>query len=154
MGLTIEDRTYAEDFCEPASRLEDLVQAGKLREFMGCMEESTDVWMALCALEDDLIKLEEKNPASKATEGWFFEVGRSEVLPELPKWLEWGEVSAWILYGDYILELDTPGRRVIVWESGDFYEEKVLSSRGTFQFADDSAIHMNRILKAFERQDG
>jgi hypothetical protein len=130
--------------------LQGLIEAQKLREFSGAMDSSTTPWDAICMFEEDLLRFQRKNRwCGVLDEGWAIEVGRCPLLPQVPSYTEWGKVAAWIRVDEFVLVIDPPSRCIEVWYDMDFYDNYEATIRCTAPFAEDSAILMNKILKAY-----
>lgn len=136
---------------EPAVYLKSLICSGKLPKFMQRMDDSFSAWETMCALEEDILEVERRNRFCSPPKRFHWEVGRCDTIQQVPKFLGWGRVGAWLVYDEYVIMVDPPGRAIVIWYDEDFYEKKEATIRGSFPFSDDSAIQMNRVLKAFER---
>jgi hypothetical protein len=165
MALTIEMKTPDEP--HPAALLSALVEIGKLPNFVGAMADGVKPWDALCLLEADMLAFESKNRWCGATDGWRIVVGSCPFLPDDPDYNDWGQVSSWVAYGDYVMTIvpggscdedecscgdgcvEECGGKVVLWDAEEFYVGQEATVRAHTAFADDSAIPLNRILKMF-----
>jgi hypothetical protein len=150
--VTIELLTR-EELPRPAVLLKGLIESGKLSSFVNSLDNSDSSWHALCQLEEDVLSFERRNRWCGSADGWNIVVGRCDVLPQVPSYNDWGNVAAWAAYDDFVVVIDPTGERVLVWDAEDFYTSNEASVRASSPFADDSAMRLNPILKAFARLD-
>jgi hypothetical protein len=126
--------------------LSSLAARGKAGRFIRAVLERHDPWDSICLLEADLLECGEG-------QGWEIVVGTCATLPDVPAYVGWGHVSAWLEYGDWVVTLGGPdeeerkGDDLVVWERDEFYEHCAALVIARSPFGRDSGARLNAVFR-------
>jgi hypothetical protein len=160
--ITIEVRgEKASDFS--AELVSALIDARKLPGFVDALLNHHNAYHAICMMEDDALAFEHANRWCGAADGWTIVVGRCTFpeghLENVPEYVGWGEVQAWLEYGGHVLtvgvEHRTPGEPdILVWDREEFVAGHGADTFVRAVFADDSAMALNHSFRAIDGLEG
>jgi hypothetical protein len=135
----------------PLRILVALAEIGKLPHYVDAILEGRGAWHTMCLLEDDLLAFESRNRWCGAIGGWQFIIGHCAELEDVPSYNPWGHVQAWLENWGWVFTFNTrdgqDGRDVTVWPRDEFYDHTEAVPIASADFADDSAIVLNRAMR-------
>lgn len=144
---------HTDDVPRIAEALGWMIEHGKVPEFVGIMDcPEAHPWDCVCALENDILTLDRRNPNGDVAKGWMIEVGECSGIPYVPTYTEWGAVSAWVVYEDHVLVPVPKDFTVELWGYEDFETAYNADMRCGVPMADGNAIFLNRVLKNWEEE--
>jgi hypothetical protein len=130
----------------PAELVKALADIGRLDRFTIMVADAYPVWHCICVFEDELLAFQHRNPYCGMTDGWRIEVGYADGLQDVPRYVGWGPVQAWLRYEDAACVVE-PGYGLVCWDVREFYPKRNVVPIASTAVADDSAIHLNRMFR-------
>ena len=150
--MVIELKSEEHEFV--AGLLKGLTDSQRLRQFSGGMDNEHCPYQCMCFLEEDLLNFEQEHPGSKATEGWYFCLGRAntdKIMP-VPEHTGYTGMKPWMMYvyGDKtaIITIEE-GYGLSVWDVEQFYEMRDAVTVIMVKFAEDSGMALNAANKVY-----
>ena len=134
----------------PATCLSEMVETGKMGQFVFGVTEGHAPWQVICWLEEDMLR---RFP-DFAKEGSIV-VGHCALAGDVPAYNEWGDLQAWLEcdQGGYLFPVTVNEDRqgedqadLVVHDCDDFYANAEIVQR--VPFCDESGILFNRALKS------
>jgi hypothetical protein len=145
--MVIETHGHDETTLRTAELLAEAIAAGKLRRFVHEVYERGSTWDVICRLEDEVLADRERNRWSGRDGDWRIVVGYADRLDEVPAYLRWGRVQAWLEHEDCAIAIEA-GYGLHIYDRDDFAETFNAEALAVAPFAEDSARMLNLGLPA------
>lgn len=129
---------------EPVARIvKGLVEARKVPRFVAMVEDGHVPWHAICMFEEEVLNWAHRNRWCACADDWSIVVGWADDVPDVPKYVGWGDVQAWLTNDGCAVTVE-PEYGVVVRPIAIFPAVAL----ATCEFRDDSGIVLNAALKA------
>jgi hypothetical protein len=145
--MVIETHGRDETTLRTAELIAEAIAAGKLGRFVHEVYERGSAWDVICRFEDGLLADGERDRWSGWVGGWRIVVGYADRLDEVPAYLRWGRVQAWLEHEDCAIAIE-PGYGLHIYDREDFVESFNAEALAVAPFAEDSARMLNLGLPA------
>lgn len=129
---------------EPVARIvKALVEARKVPRFAAMVEDGHVPWHCICMFEEEVLHWAHRNRWCACAEDWNIVVGWADDVPDVPKYVGWGDVQAWLTYDGCAVMVE-PEYGVVV-RPLDVLATVPLA---VCEFRDDSGMVLNAALRA------